>query len=271
MGLFDRQPAPGVTSAQVIQPYTFEARHGEDGQPLVGSAAWHSQYNPAAGWKSFTLGKMVGCFVDGGANFLTAVGLPLRYSVAVVAVLVACFATTTLDTATRLQRYVIQELAGALHIRPLSNKYLATLFAVALAMVLAMMRGPAGPDGTPGAHGYGGLYLWPLFGAINQLLAGLAFMVTAFYLWRRKKPIWFLVPSMILMIVMPAWALIWQMFNGATGWYHTGSRLLFGIGAITLLLQVWMVVEGVLIWPRARGVLEQALPPLPPRVETVPT
>ncbi len=31
-----------------------------------------------------------------------------------IAVLVACFAATTLDTATRLQRYVIQELAGTL-------------------------------------------------------------------------------------------------------------------------------------------------------------
>ncbi len=205
-----------------------------------------------------------------GANFLTAIGLPLRYCVAVMAVLVACFATTTLDTATRLHRYVIQELAGTLRIRPLTNKYVATLFAVVLAMVLAMMRGPASADGVPGKHGYGGLYLWPLFGATNQLLAGLAFMVTAFYLWRRNKPVWFLVPPMLLMIVMPAWALVWQMFNGTTGWYYTGDHLLFAIGAITLLLQLWMVVEGLLIWPRARGVLEQALPPLPPRAKAVP-
>ena len=70
-----------------------------------------------------------------------------------------------------------------------------------------MMRGPATASGAPGPHGSGGLYLWPLFGATNQLLAGLAFMVTAFYLWRRNKPIWFLVPPMILMVIMPAWAL----------------------------------------------------------------
>jgi carbon starvation protein len=161
---------------------------------------------------------------------------------------------------------VVQEIAATLHIRPLANKYVATLFAVALAMILAMMRGPALANGTPGQHGYGGLYLWPLFGATNQLLAGLAFMVTAFYLWRRQKPVWFLVPPMLLMIVMPAWALVWQMFNANTGWY-THNRLLFGIAAVTLLLQIWMVIEGLLMWPRARGVLEQALPPLIRRPE----
>ncbi len=266
MGLFQRQTDAGVTNAQVIRPYSFEVQRDADGQPLVGAAAWHAQYNPANGWNSFTLGKLVGGFVDGGANFLTAIGLPLKFAVAVMAVLVACFAATTLDTATRLQRYVVQELAATLGIRPLTNKYAATILAVALAMVLAMMRGPALPNGAPGPHGNGGLYLWPLFGATNQLLAGLAFMVTAFYLWRRGKPVWFLVPPMLLMIVMPAWALVWQMFNGGTGWY-SHNRLLFGLGAVTLLLQVWMVVEGILIWPRARGVLEQALPPLVRRPE----
>ncbi len=79
---------------------------------------------------------------------------------------------------------------------------------------------------------------------------------------------WFLVPPMLLMIVMPAWALVWQMFNGSTGWYDH-NHLLFGVAAVTLLLQVWMVVEGLLMWPRARGVMEQALPPLPrgPEIE----
>ncbi len=205
---------------------------------------------------------MVGAFVEGAANFLTALGLPLKLCVAVVSVLVACFAATTLDTATRLQRYVVQELAEALHIRPLTNKYAATLAAVVLAVALAMMRGPSSATGQLAAHGTGGLYLWPLFGATNQLLAGLAFMVTALYLWRRNKPIWFLVAPMILMIVMPAWGLAWQMFNSQTGWLAAHNYLLLAIGAVTLVLQAWMIVEAALIWPRAKGLLEEALPPL---------
>jgi carbon starvation protein len=161
-----------------------------------------------------------------------------------------------------LQRYVVQELASTLRVKPLENKYLATLFAVVLALALAMLRGPTEADGLAPPHGTGGLYLWPLFGATNQLLAGLALLVTVFYLYRRNKPIWFAVVPMLLMIVMPVWALSWQMFNPETGWWKQENYLLLAIGAATLLLQLWMVAEAVLVWPRVRGVLEEALPPL---------
>jgi carbon starvation protein len=106
------------------------------------------------------------------------------------------------------------------------------------------------------------MILWPLFGAVNQLLAGLALMVTFFYLWRRGRPVWFIVPPMLLLLVMPAWAMLWQMFNTESGWLFGGKYLLLGIGGAVVGLQIWMVIEGILIWRRAKGVLEEALPPL---------
>jgi carbon starvation protein len=140
--------------------------------------------------------------------------------------------------------------------------------AVLLGGAIAMLPGSAGA-----AAGTGGLLLWPLFGATNQLLAGMAFMVTAFYLWRRNKPVWFVVLPMLFMIVLPAWALTWQLFNAETGWVGTftetgwiwrfqNHRLLATIGLVTLALQFWMVVEAALTWKKAKGVLEEALPPL---------
>ena len=251
MGKFTRQDDGNYTVA------TSEA-----GEPLVGRAAWASRYNPQGKWSEFGLGAKVGAFVEGGANFLTALGIPLKYAIGIIAVLVACFAATTLDTATRLQRYVVQELASTFQVKPLMNKYAATAFAVVLALLLAMMPGPALADGTARPYGTGGLYLWPLFGATNQLLAGLAFMVTVFYLYRRNKPIWFAVAPMLLMIVMPIWALSWQLFNAETGWWPQRNYLLLSIGLATMLLQFWMIVEALLAWPRAKGVLEEALPPL---------
>ena len=56
--------------------------------------------------------------------------------------------------------------------------------------------------------GKGGMILWPMFGATNQLLGGLAFLVIGFYLWRRNKPVWFLALPMLFMLIMPAWAWI---------------------------------------------------------------
>lgn len=249
---------------------TYAAVANESGVALVGREAWLARYNPQSNWSQFGLGAKVGAFVEGGANFVAALGVPMRFSIAIIAVLVACFAATTLDTATRLQRYVIQELATDFRLTPLTNKYAATTLAVVLALALALMRGPAAADGTPSPYGTGGLYLWPLFGATNQLLAGMALMVTVFYLYRRNKPVWFAVVPMLIMVVMPIWALGWQMFNAESGWWQTGNYLLLSIGVATLLLQLWMVAEAVLAWPRARGVLEETLPPLPARVEAQP-
>jgi len=256
MGKYDRKDnsaAPGG--------FAYEQRL-VDGQPLAGAGAWRDRYNSAIAWSDFKLGHKVGAFVEGGANFIAAIGIPLKYAMAIVAVLVACFAATTLDTATRLQRYVVQELAGTFRIAPLKNKYMATLLAVIAGGAVALMRGPSPEPGVLGDPGKGGLILWPLFGAVNQLLAGLALMVTAFYLWRRNKPVWFIVAPMLVLLVMPAWAMLWNMFNPESGWLGQGKYLLLGFGAVVLALQGWMVVEGIIVWRKAKGVLEEALPPL---------
>jgi carbon starvation protein len=254
MGKFDRTADKAIASGYRYQPHMTES-----GEQLVGNAAWKARYDAAKGWGAFGLGAKVGAFIEGGANFMTTIGVPLKLAIGIVAVLVASFAATTLDTATRLQRYVVQELAASARIKPLTNKYAATALALLFGGAMAMLPGPKGVPGT------GGLILWPLFGAVNQLLAGMAFLVTMFYLWRRNKPIWFAVVPTLMMIGLPAWALLWQMFNATTGWYHTENHLLMGIAAAVMALQIWMVVEALLMWPRAKGVLEEALPPLEPR------
>ena len=231
-----------------------------DGSVLTGIEAWHTKYDANGSWAGFGLSQKVAAFVDGGANFINALGISREMATGIVAVLVASFAATTLDTATRLQRYVVQEIGTTIRIPQLNNKFCATGLAVILGGAMAMVPGPSGAMGT------GGLLLWPLFGATNQLLAGLAFMVIVFYLWRRNKPIWFAAIPMAIMLIMPAWALTWQLFNGETGWLASGNEnpnyLLGSIGIATLCLQIWMIFEGLLLLPRSRGVLEQALPPL---------
>ena len=228
------------------------------GAHVTGLEAWKTRYDSERGWADFSLRNKVAAFIEGGANFLTAIGIPLRLGVSIVAVLVACFAATTLDTATRLQRYVIQELAATLRITPLTNKYAATALAAGLGCAVALI--PASPEQGPGS---GGLILWPLFGAVNQLLAGLAFMVTVFYLWRRSKPVLFALLPMLMMLFVPAWAMLWQMFNPESGWFWPPTNyLLFGFGLVVMSLQIWMVIEAVCMFPRTHGVLENALPPL---------
>ncbi len=219
------------------------------GQPLMGQAAWLQYYGGE--WVGMSLAKKVGAFIEGGANMLSTLGIPIKMGIGIIAVMVACFAATTLDTATRLQRYVLQELGGSVGFKPLTNKYAATTVAVATGGVLALIPGPQGP-------GSGGLILWPLFGAVNQLLAGLAFLVVAFYLVRHRRPIHVLIIPGTLMVLMPAWAMIHQI----SAWMEQGNWLLFGIGIAVELLQFWMLAEGFLMWQNAKGVMPEPLPPL---------
>ncbi len=235
---------------------------------LKGAELWNTVYGD---WLAADKGLAVkiGAFVVGSANFLEGIGIERTMAKAIMGVLVASFAGTTLDTATRLQRYVVQELGRAVSesvpalapaVRPLRNAHGATLFAVVTAFGLAMFPMPGQPWSLSTA-GKGGQLLWPLFGATNQLLAGLAFLVITFWLWRRGKPVWFIVLPTLFMLVMPAWALLVQLF-GPNGWWTTGSVLLASIGLIALALEVWMLVEAALMWPRVKGVLEETLPPL---------
>ena len=137
----------------------------ETGEQLTGFTAWKTRYDTQKGWAAFKLGDKIGAFIEGGANFLLAIGIPLKLGIGIIAVLVASFAATTLDTATRLQRYVIQELAVTVRVQSLKNKFCATALAIGLAALVAMI-----PSSSQMGPGSGGLILWPLFGATNQLL-----------------------------------------------------------------------------------------------------
>lgn len=254
----------------------------KDGVSLSGEAAWASRYST---W-SAGLGPLVATFVDGSANLLKTLAVPAGVAVALMGVFVASFAATTLDTACRLQRYVVQELACALTpsaaasdgraaakgsrgglgvaawrlvCAGLANTHGATLFAVATALAMAAIPA-AGQGWSWSTAGSGGLLLWPLFGATNQLLGGLCFLVVTFYLWRRGVAVWFLVLPMIFMLVMPMWAMIWQTFVGGPAnpsWWSQDKHLLVGIALATCALEVWMVVEAARLFPRVRGQVER--------------
>ncbi|MBL8855479.1 MAG: carbon starvation protein A [Planctomycetaceae bacterium] len=264
MGLFQRTE---TTDAAGKTRYQFVAKEAIDptkmpspiAEPVAEEAAkfaiWRERYDPARSWNDYRMAETVGAFVDGGASFLTVFKIPLVLGQAVLAVLVACFAATTLDSATRLQRYVIQELGTNLKLKPVENKYVATGIAVGLAAMIALMPSSSGGPGT------GGTILWPLFGATNQLLAGLAFLVILFYLWRRGIPVHFLVLPLVLMAVMPLWALGYQLF-GPNGFLVAGKAqnwVLGSIGVATIFLQLWMFAEALWLLPKVRGLRETAI------------
>ena len=233
---------------------------------LSGTQLWHALYSD---WKDVTGGKAIAAFVVGSGNFLESLGMSATMSRALIGVLVASFAGTTLDTATRLQRYVVQELSGTLlkkvsvslvtqPLRWLTTTHGATLFAVITAFGLAMLPAP-GKGWSLETIGTGGLILWPLFGATNQLLAGLSLLVVSFYLRRRKLPTWIAALPMVFMLAMPAWAFVYNI----QVWLSGGSFGLVIVALVMLAIEIWLVVEGILLWGHIQGVLEIPLETMP--------
>jgi carbon starvation protein len=198
---------------------------------LGNTAAWTARY---ADWTSASgLGAKVSAFVDGGSTFLTALGLGKNLAVTILGVFIVSFAATTLDTATRIQRYIITELAENMNIKVLTKRHAATACAVITALLLALAK----PDGQ------GALILWPLFGASNQLLAGLALMVITVYLYKKGKPIVYTGIPMIFMVIMTGWAMVLNTI----AFYRDANWLLFGINGGIIIFVVWMIIEVITI------------------------
>ena len=207
---------------------------GHDGILLTGSSAFFDHYGS---WSSANgLGAKLAAFVEGAANMIAAVGLDRAVAVTVMGVFIVSFAATTLDTATRIQRYVVTELAEGAGLPQLAGRWPATLLAVVSAMALAFYSG----------DGKGAMALWPIFGAVNQLLAGLALLAVISYLVYLRRPVWVALPPMLFMVVMTVWALV---ANGQRLWAE-GNLLLAALSGLILFLQGWMLLETLLILRR---------------------
>lgn len=209
------------------------------GQVVAGLAAWTDHY---ASWASAAgLASKVGAFVTGSANMIEKLGIPNGIALVIMGVFVASFAGTTLDTATRIQRYVVSELAGDLKLNFLTGRHPATLIAVGTAAWLAF---------ASGASGKGALTLWPLFGATNQTLAALALIVATVYL-KAKGGLKWLVPGVpaVFMSVMTTWALVLNQTKFLSG--H--KTLLVVLNVVILLISVWIAIEGLIKFFKVSG------------------
>ena len=109
------------------------------------------------------------------SNFFATIGFgegAVNATKTVIMLAVSCFCLTSLDTGTRLGRFMFQELFAGTEIGKklkLENMYVATVITAFFGFVLCLA-------------GY--TKVWPLFGAANQLVAVPAFLALAAYLKR---------------------------------------------------------------------------------------
>lgn len=206
----------------------------DNGTILTGQAAWQHQYSTWIGDKG--LSDKIAPVVIGAANMMGKIGIPETVGITLMGVFIASFAGTTLDTSTRIQRYVISEMATDLRIPFLANRWAATSFAVITAAGLAF---------ATGADGKGAMMLWPLFGSANQLLAALALLLVTLYL-KRKGGLKFLVTALpcLIMLVITVWAMVKNEMN----FISSSNWLLVIIGGGIFALSLWMTIEALAVF-----------------------
>jgi len=158
---------------------------------------------------------------NGMASFLGVFGIPAKIGFSFGLLALSTFILTTLDTATRLGRYIFEEFLG---LKGPYVRYLATLLTLALPtlFVLVTLKDTAGNQ-IPAWKA-----IWPVFGATNQMLAGLALLVILVWLKKIGKPIGFILWPMLFMLGMTVWALVMLI----------GQYRLSLIGIIAMLLFV---------------------------------
>jgi len=181
-----------------------------------------------------TKGAPLAIYGAGMAKFISIFGIPEKYGNSFGILALSTFILTTLDTATRLGRYIFQEFFS---MEAKSSRYIATAATLLLPtiFVLINLRDVSG-NIIPAWK-----TIWPVFGATNQLLAGLALMVVGVWLRKKGKPFWFVVLPMIFMLAMTLWALFIIILQ------YKFSLLGF-IAAILLFLSIFLILEAVEIF-----------------------
>lgn len=146
------------------------------------------------------------------------------------------FVMTTLDSATRITRYICNELLGeTFGIPGMKNKYVATLLVGVLAGTLALGNWKA---------------LWPLFGAANQLIASLVLIVASVYLLTNNRKFVFTAVPAVIMLVTTIAALVYETHTFITA--EKPNFMLAAVAVLLIVLAVFLAYTAVVTVVKAR-------------------
>jgi len=202
-------------------------------------SAHYSSWSAASG-----LAPKLQAFVNGSGRFVAELGVPFETATTFIAVMVIAFAATSLDTGARIFRLILSELGAAWEIRPLENRYISAGVGIGAAILLAVTQ----------AGGKGGLALWPLFGTTNQLTAAVTLLVVSVWLKQNGRPYLY---TFIPMVAVGA-ATVAAMIGEVTGHISAANWLLASIGGLILVLDFWVLVEGLRLIVRPAEASEAA-------------
>jgi len=209
---------------------------------LVSSGTTSKQLNKKKEAKPIAYGGMLLECVVAEIRGLAGLEKPLN---TLLVVTYSAFCLTSLDTATRLARFMFQEFwlepgQTAKDVKEgwkkiMVNPYVATLITVVLGVAL-------------GLTGY--QKIWGLFGAANQLLAGIGLLAVATWLGNIGKKNFMILIPMVFMMIVTICSLVLTVKNQITivvnkkneDW---GPYAQIILGSLLVILSIVLVIEGV--------------------------
>lgn len=188
-------------------------------------------------------------FAVGVATFMNSFGIPMGIGQTFVTLAYASFALTSLDSATRIGRYLLQELGefttsdGRVHKTFLTNPYIATAITVGVSLLFTL---------------YGYQRIWPIFGSANQLLAGLSLLAVAAWIKnRQKRTSWETIIPLVFMFTVTLSALGLVVYNNIKAATFDG----YVLAVIAAVMIVLAVVELFITGQWARGLKDSVADP----------
>lgn len=142
------------------------------------------------------------------------------------------FVFDTLDVATRLGRYILQEL---FNLRGRRGAVLATALTILPPAVLLIVSG-------------GGAYkqFWTLFGTSNQLLAALTLLGLTIWLKQTGRPFLFTLIPMLFVMAITLWSLTlqasWAFHDLAQKGFAVNTTLMNGVVCLILIFLAGMMI-----------------------------
>lgn len=168
-------------------------------------------------------------YANGLAAFAERVlGVPMVWGVTFGMLAFATFVYDTLDVATRLGRYLLEELFG---LSSLPGRLLATVLTLAMPLgfvIWAPATIEVGGRSVPTWQA-----VWTVFGSSNQLMAALTLLLLAAWVAadRRKRAPWVRIPA-FFMLTTTVVALGFQLYRYATAAVHEGWLSVTGFNAL---------------------------------------
>ncbi len=161
----------------------------------------------------------------GIAKFVSIFGLNPEVGKIIGFLAISAFILTTLDTATRIARYIFQELT-----EKLENKFFERVFATVVSLILPIILLFWQIKDSCGRVIPCWKVVWPIFGSTNQLLAALVLLII--YAWVKKEKI-----KLNLSVILPVVFML-AMTLSALGYtlYLKISSLTFDVITISSVL-----------------------------------